>query len=198
MSRKYVSLAISALLAAGLLAACGGGGGKAPTGQESTKPAATALPLPDKAFKNPTSAQSPGPDTRNAAGEAVQYFTGLEVGKTYGRGEPHFGYKETPEAETPPALYGEEVHSWDYIEVVSEHELRVHFMGGTPACFGYRLVSEEAEGVLRFAVVTGAPTDEKELACTMEGRFLAFTIKTEQDLTKIAVVEAGVDEVNLR
>ncbi|WP_371152659.1 hypothetical protein ABYF34_04695 [Buchananella felis] len=204
-TKRSIAWIVGSALAALTLAGCSGttqpgATGSAPpvTGPRpvasQSVPAAQPFETP---FKTPTTAESPAPSVVDVNGEPVEYYTGLQVGQFYG---PHAETSWTKPPLTPPTeiLYDESVMQWDYLEVVSEHELRVHGLSGTRGCYGNRLAVEEGDGVLRLALVDGYLRDEPTHACTAEGVGVVMSVKTEQDLTKIVVVEAAADDVFLR
>lgn len=199
MQRKIAYASLVAAVAVGALGACSNAAGPAEPTQPPSASRATeqASAMAGKPFRTPTTAQSPGPAVVNWNGDPVLFLTGLEVGKLYGA-SPDLNAPSYPTTEPAQELFRERVYPWNTLEVVSAHELRLHLVGGDEACYGYRAVWEEAEGVLRLAVIEGTVVRDLQMACTDIGVGVALSVPAKQDLTQIVVVEAGVDEVNLR
>ena len=136
------------------LAACTSQPGQGP-GAESSPPVIGQRPIKspgappatpfETPFKTPTTAESPSPSVVDVNGESVEYYTGLQVGQFYG---PHSDEAWRDSPLTPPTemLYNENVRQWYALEVVGEHELRVHAVSGTRGCYGNRLAVEEGDG----------------------------------------------------
>lgn len=201
MHRRIAYASLVAAVAAGALGACSNGAGPGAPSQAPSTSAATASGQPggaaERPFRNPTTAQSPGPEVVDPNGDPVFFLTGLEVGKLYGD-SPDPNAPNYPTNEPATELFRERVYHWNTLEVASVHELRVHLVGGDESCYGYRVAWEEVEGVLRLAVIEGSVEPDLQMVCTDIGVGLTLSVPTTQDLTQIVVVEAGVDEVNLR
>lgn len=58
---------------------------------------------------------------------------------------------------------------WTSFEVVSENQIRVHYVTGDPTCFGVDSAVEEDESTIRIEVVEGTLPEAPE-ACTLVGR----------------------------
>ncbi|WP_371163805.1 hypothetical protein ABYF32_05945 [Buchananella felis] len=204
-TKKWVGAGCVCLVALGL-ASCTSQPGQGPGAQSSPpvigqrpikSPGAPAVQPFETPFKTPTTAESPAPSVVDVNGEPVEYYTGLQVGQFYG---PHSdeAWRDSPLTPPTEVLYNESVRQWYALEVVGEHELRVHGVSGTRGCYGNRLAVEEGDGVLRLALIEGYLRDEPTQACTDEAVGVVMSIQTEQNLTKLVVVEAAPAEVNLR
>ncbi|MDO4791734.1 MAG: hypothetical protein Q3999_04560 [Buchananella hordeovulneris] len=194
---RFTALVASCALAVAGLAGCSkdDAGQAAALGGEGQAEQSKA-PEAEEPFTTPLTASSPGPDEVGVYGEQALYLTGLEVGKAYTRPnamEPAEGVGQ--EVKETTGMTREVVAAWDSLQVLDAHKLRVHFLGGAPACFGYRMAAEEGEGVLRLALVEGRVSDAE--ACDMQAFANFIDVNVKQDLTKIALVEGALGTVNL-
>lgn len=194
---RLTALAAScALVVAGLAGCSKDDAGQAATAGGEGQAAQNEASAAEAPFTTPLSASTPGPDEVGVYGEQVLYLTGLEVGKAYTRPsamEPAEGVGQ--EVKATAGMTREVVAAWDSLEVLDAHKLRVHFLGGAPACFGYRLAAEEGEGVLRLALVEGHVSDAE--TCDMQAFANYIDLNVKQDLTKIALVEGALGTVKL-
>lgn len=147
-------------------------------------------------FLSPITEVSAPPERRPGSEEPVLlYVENPEVGKSYSK------FTNTPsehatEVESRYDIEDQHVAELDGLEVVGPHELRVYFSGGMRECFAERIALEEGKGVVKVAVVSGWVGGDQ--ACRLPAFPYYITVKTEQDLTKIVVVEAAADDVFLR
>lgn len=74
-------------------------------------------------------------------------------------------------------LQKEHVNPWTRYEVVSEHQLRLHYWGGDHKCWGVRTAAEETSKAIKVATIVGSfPDAPKECrAYAYEGSVLVTT-----------------------
>jgi hypothetical protein len=81
---------------------------------------------------------------------------------------------------------------WSEVEVVSDHQVRVHFIGGDPECYGYNATVSESSSTIVIRVTEGTIPDAPQ-ACLAIGRPATLLVDLSSPVAGREILPGEVD-----
>lgn len=82
--------------------------------------------------------------------------------------------------------------SWSEAEVISDHQVRVHFIGGDPQCYGYNATVTESSSTIVIRVTEGTIPDAPQ-ACPAIGRPATLLVDVDSPVAGREIVPGEGD-----